>query len=306
MPNVSLVDVGKLSKPATVLVEKISNAIGIVYEPRRIKQKAIAEAEASKTKALMDLEIEDIQKRALNRLVTEEIKKQENIENITEKSFSSLEENATPENIEDDWLSNFFDKCKLISDDEMQALWAEILAGESNTPGTFSKRTIEFISTLDKSDALLFDNFLKYCWFILDYQPLIIDYRDDIYNKNNINLNTLMHLNQIGLISFTPSGEFETTFTVNTINIGYYGRILNLNFKNSSQNKINIGCVDLTKIGKDLARVNHPNIYKKTDDKAEYIDDFFHFIVKKLFHADVILSEPLSNKVYNKTLERNI
>ncbi len=300
MPDMSLIDVGKLSKPATVLVEKISNAIGILYEPRRIKQKAIAEAEASKTKALMNLEIQSMKERALNRLVIEEIKKQENIESITEKSFSSLAENATPENIEDDWLSNFFDKCKLISDDEMRTLWAKILAGESNTPGTFSKRTIDFISTLDKSDALLFDNFLKYCWFILDYQPLIIDYQNDIYNKNNINLNTLMHLNQIGLIGFTPTGRFETTFTLNTIDIGYYGRILNLNFKNSSQNKINIGCVDLTKIGKDLARVNHPNIYKKTDDKAEYIDDFFHFIVQTLFKADIILSEPLSNKVYNK------
>jgi len=118
----------------------------------------------------MDLEIEDIQKRALYRLAIEEIKKQENIESITEKSFSSLE---------DDWLSNFFDKCKLISDNEMQTLLAQILAGESNTPGTFSKRTIEFISILDKSDALLFDNFLKYCWFIGGYQPLIIDYNDN-------------------------------------------------------------------------------------------------------------------------------
>lgn len=156
MPNVSLVDIGKLSKPATVLVEKISNAIGIVYEPRRIKQKAIAEAEASKTKALMDLEIEEIQKRTLNRLVAEEIKKQENIESITEKSFDSLKENASPENIEDDWISNFFDKCKLISDEEMQKLWAQILAGESNNPGTFSKRTLKFLETLDKSEAVAF------------------------------------------------------------------------------------------------------------------------------------------------------
>ncbi|RLA59698.1 MAG: hypothetical protein DRQ78_10325 [Epsilonproteobacteria bacterium] len=302
MPNVSLVDIGKLSKPATVLVEKISSAIGIVYEPRRIKQKAIAEAEASKTKALMDLEIEDIQKRALNRLVTEEIRKQENIENITEKSFSSLEENATPENIENDWLSNFFDKCKLISDNEMQDLWAKILAGESNIPGTFSKRTIEFISTLDKSDALLFDNFLKYCWYIGGYQPLIIDYNDNtIYENNNITFSNLMHLDEIGLISFNPTSGFIKIFNSDEFSIGYYGRILNLNFKNIPKKELKTGSVVLTKIGLDLAQVNHPNIYKRTNDKNEYSDDFYHYIVEKFFKATVILSEPLSNKVYNKT-----
>ena len=36
MPNVSLVDVGKLSKPATALIEKISNAIGIVLSQENI------------------------------------------------------------------------------------------------------------------------------------------------------------------------------------------------------------------------------------------------------------------------------
>ena len=40
----SLVDVGKLAEPATRLVEKISDAIGVLYRPRQIKQDAKAEA----------------------------------------------------------------------------------------------------------------------------------------------------------------------------------------------------------------------------------------------------------------------
>lgn len=301
MPSTSLINIGELSKPATVLVEKISNAVGILYEPRRIKQKAIAEAEASKTKALMDLEIEDIQKRALNRLVSEEIRKQENIESITEKSFASLEENATPEKIEDDWLSNFFDKCKLISDDEMQNLWAQILAGESNTPGKFSKRTIEFMSTLDKSDAILFDNFLKYCWYIGNYQPLIIDYVDnEVYIKNNIHFGTLMHLNEIGLISFEPLSGFKKVFSIDTFSIGYYGRILNLDFTKMLAKELKNGHVNLTKIGSDLAQVSHPNIFQKTDGQNEYIEEFYHYIVEKLFKTNILLSEPLSNKLYSR------
>lgn len=48
----SLIDLGDLSKPATVLVEKVCNAVGILYEPRRIRQRAKAEADAARTTAL--------------------------------------------------------------------------------------------------------------------------------------------------------------------------------------------------------------------------------------------------------------
>jgi hypothetical protein len=46
-----------------------------------------------------------------------------------------LTEAATPEKLEDDWITNFFDKCRLISDEEMQTLWSKVLAGEANAPG---------------------------------------------------------------------------------------------------------------------------------------------------------------------------
>jgi len=43
----SLINLGDLSKPATVLIEKISAAVGALYEPRHIKRVAQAEAEES-------------------------------------------------------------------------------------------------------------------------------------------------------------------------------------------------------------------------------------------------------------------
>jgi len=297
MGDTSLINVGKLAKPATVLIEKISGAIGIYYEPTRIKKKAIANAEASKTKVLMDLEIEDIQKRALSRLVTEEIKKQENIENITEKSFDSLNENAKPENIEDDWIGNFFDKCKLISDIEMQNLWAKILAGEANNPGAYSKRTIEFISTMDKTDAMMFDDFSKTCWFYSGFQPIITNYdENEVYKKLSINFNSLTHLNDIGLINFEPLSGFKKIMQVDTISIGYYGRVLNLDFTNKSPKEIQIGQVLLTKIGSDLLKASHPNILYKFSSSHEYIDKYYHEILNYFNKQGVILSEPLENK----------
>ena len=297
----SLVDLSKLTKPATVLIEKISDATGVLYEPTRIRRKAKAEADASKTKALMDLEIEEIQKRALNRLVTEEIKKQENIENITEKSFSSLNDDAKPENIEDDWLSNFFDKCKLISDNEMQNLWSQILSAEANKPGTFSKRTVEFMSTLDKSDAELFNKFCKFCWYFIDYQSIIINYENDIFKNNGINYSQLQHLTDLGLINFETFGGFEKQVkkvNINNLNIGYYGRILNLNFQNIES--VKVGNVSLTKIGVDLLKISHPSVNKTFIQCEEYDDEYYHYIVNEFYKQKIILSGPLENRIYNK------
>jgi hypothetical protein len=47
-----LVSLEGLTKPATVLIEKISDAIGTLYRPRQIVREARAEAEAEKIKAL--------------------------------------------------------------------------------------------------------------------------------------------------------------------------------------------------------------------------------------------------------------
>ena len=62
---------------------------------------------------------------------------------------------SKPENVEDDWLTHFFDKSCLISDKGMQNIWANILAGESNQPGSFSKRTADLAHSYGWWEALL-------------------------------------------------------------------------------------------------------------------------------------------------------
>ena len=37
MPDYSLIGTGGLTKPATVLIEKISNAVGTLWEPNQIR-----------------------------------------------------------------------------------------------------------------------------------------------------------------------------------------------------------------------------------------------------------------------------
>ena len=85
--SMSVVNLGKLSKPADTLIKKVSDAIGGVFEPWQIKRVAKAEAEASLIKSKSEIEITDLKRRAMHRFVEEEANRQENMEQITKKAL---------------------------------------------------------------------------------------------------------------------------------------------------------------------------------------------------------------------------
>ena len=45
-------------------------------------------------------------------------------------------------NVDSGWLLNVLDKCKVVSDPEVQDLWSSILAAESDRQGSFSHLTV--------------------------------------------------------------------------------------------------------------------------------------------------------------------
>jgi len=267
----SLIKINDLSKPATVLIEKISDAVGGYFKPFQIRRVAKAEAEAEIIKEQAQIEITDLHRRALIRFVTEEAKKQNNIESITEKAIPQLNDSSNPQGMEDDWITNFFDKCRIVSDEEMQVLWAKVLAGEANSPGSYSKRTVNSLGSLDKGDAQLFT---KLCSFVCSIDiptPLIFDENASIYNDQQINFSTLTHLDDIGLISFnTVSGIKRVGFQKETY-ISYYDTTLKAEFTNPDNNELGVGKVIFTNIGEELARIC----------SSESIDGFLNYAIDK-------------------------
>ena len=185
--SISLVNIGTLSKPADTLIRKISDAVGGIFAPYQITRVAKAEAKADLIKAESEIQITELHRRAIHRFVEEEAKRQGNIENITSKALPQLDDISDPSQVEDDWITNFFDKCRIVSDNEMQNLWSRVLSGEANVPGTYSKRTVNFLSDLDKVDAKLFSELCGFGWKIGNVVPLVFDVQDDIYNKKGIN-----------------------------------------------------------------------------------------------------------------------
>lgn len=250
-----LINLGDLSKPATVLVEKVCNAVGVVYEPTRIRRKAHAEADASKIAALAQIDLKDIERRALERLVHQEGRKQENIESITAQAANLLPPEANVEALDEDWVAHFFKQCDSVSDKEMQSLWSRLLVGEATTPGTFSKRTVNFVSTIDKKDAALFTNFCQFAWMLGDLCPLIYELQSEIYTAHGINFTSLKHLDSIGLISFESVSGYQREGFGKYIHAFYYGRPTLLEFPADKGNNLEIGHVLLTATGRELAPI---------------------------------------------------
>ena len=206
-------------------------------------------------KAQSETEITDLHRRAVRRWIEEEAQRQKNMEDITAKALPQLDEEAAPDSVENDWIVNFFDKSRIVSDNEMQDLWSRVLAGEANTPGTYSKRTVNFLSDLDKADAELFAKLCGFGWTIGDVVPLVFDVQAEIYNKYGINFNTLSHLESIGLVQFNNLSGFLRLGFPKTLSVFYYGKWLTLEMPKDSGNELGIGKVLLTKIGQELAPI---------------------------------------------------
>lgn len=250
-----IISLGELSKPATVLIEKISEAVGGLFKPYQVIRVAKAEAEAERIRAEGQIQISDLHRRAFYRWLDEEAKKQRNIEDITRQALPELKEESQPDKIENDWIANFFDKCRLISDSEMQQLWSRVLAGEANAPGTYSKRTVNFLSSLDKSDAALFTELCSFGWSIGGLVPLVFDARHEVYMGHGINFDSLSHLESIGLIQFGSYGGFMKLEIPKRIRTMYYGQHVDLEFPSEHGNPVEIGKVMLTKVGHELAPI---------------------------------------------------
>lgn len=260
---------GNLTKPATVLIEKISDAVGGIFRPYQIVRIAKAEAEANRIQAESAIQLTDLHRRAMHRFLEEEAKKQTNIESITSAALPLLEAEAKPEDVSEDWITNFFDKSRIVSDKDMQGLWSRVLAGEANTPGAFAKRTVNLLADLDKEDAVLFTKLCGFGWLMGDdVWPLIFNVQESIYHDHGINFLKLIHLESLGLIQFNNLSGFRRLNVPKATMVHYYGQPVTLTFENETGNQLDLGNVVLTRAGQQLAPVSDPTP----------VDGFFEYV----------------------------
>jgi len=80
-------DLAGLAAPASKIVEVFAKATGVLYEPTRIRREAEAQADALVVKTNAEIQADDL-RRAVERFITQEIKKQENLEAVRDRTIA--------------------------------------------------------------------------------------------------------------------------------------------------------------------------------------------------------------------------
>lgn len=88
------------------------------------------------------------------RLDHQEHKRQRNMRAIVSAAVEEAGSDRPPdEDVDDDWTARFFDHAKDVSNEEVQKLWAQVLAGEVRNPGRFPVRTLDVLRNLSPAEA---------------------------------------------------------------------------------------------------------------------------------------------------------
>ena len=98
------------------------------------------------------------------RVQFQEEKRQANIGSVFARAAQELGDREVQDHeVDHDWTARFFNDLQDVSSEEMQQLWAKILAGEVERPGNTSIKTLGILKNLDKPTANLFRQFCSIC-----------------------------------------------------------------------------------------------------------------------------------------------
>ena len=260
--------------PANKLIDAVTGAIGKAYEPRHVRKMAQAKAyeinaigEALRDNADIEIQydkqaitantsdFEEFVKRTQSRLAFQELQKQQNIENVTDKAYDLLAEETecSEEPVDKDWMIRFFNSVEDISDEDMQQLWAQLLAGEIKRPKSFSLRTLEALKNLSKYEAETFQALNKFVIVGINncYIPGDIDIRDEF----GIEFADLLNSSECGLISIIDTIEAFYEIAPNSERAVFGNENIDVIVKNNQSKKIltKASAFPLTTIGGEIS-----------------------------------------------------
>ena len=152
----------------------------------------------------------DIGETIRQRLEFQEEKRQSNIISVLNEAAEQLGDKEVQDHEPDhDWNARFFNEVQDVSSDDMRTLWAKILAGEVEKPGSTSARTLTILKNLDRESARLFNTLCSICVSIRLGAEAVLDSRvptmggqpgQNCLQKYGLSFDNLNILNEYGLI----------------------------------------------------------------------------------------------------------
>lgn len=226
------------------------------------------EADARLYSAKKDIEIEQL--------------KDQNYDFTMRKMPGMLHKDAEiHENIDLTWFLNFHDIVEKISDDDMQNIFAAILAGELESPGRCSIRTMHVIADLSRDEAMLFK---KASGCIITMDDISIIPKQELQDeKNPLSYRDHLILEDCGLIQTSGISSCYRKFNGRNVQMSYQDYLLGEIGPNDNKNDIIIKIEPiskLTKAGEELYRIL---LYY---GMAESNNEFFIWYLKRLVEKD--------------------
>lgn len=246
-------------RAAEKLADTVRHVVDIAVGPERIRARAQAQADSAVILAEGRGRVQEVEARAVERLRKREARRQQNIESITVQALKALPppEQISEKPVSEDWTSRFFEECQDISDEQMQQIWARIMAGEVTQPGSFAPRTLSVVHDLTKDDANLFAKLCQLVWFIpgAAFVPIIHNHDAPLLTNNGINFARLTHLTSIGLIEFNTLTGYVIGKPLKEIKISYCDKNYQMKHVGDAEAKFSLGHTIFTAVGQELLKV---------------------------------------------------
>jgi len=235
-----------------------------------------------------------IEDRTAKRARLSQLRKQQNIENIMQKTLGYCANFELGQRTDHDWLSRYITLSEEVSNPTMQDLWAKILAGELTKPGSFSFKALQVFRDMSIYDAKLL---AKACSLAIKepnkkgirlisgvyQQPGLINFfskqRQQYCNLSNFGLNypDLLALAENHLI-YLQESESSLLNKGEIIQFTYNGLALKLTTQKSN---VCLQFYKFTPLGAELAHL--------ISDKSN--EEFFEYLKYKLSYYFLIDSD---------------
>lgn len=186
-----------------------------------------------------------------------------------EEILSESEAEATSKKVEQDWIFSWRENVEKVSAEEMQDLWARVLAEEVKSPGSFSMRTMDFLKCLTKWEAETIERIAP-----LTTQRFITGTSAQYKESHNIIFGEFLRLQNLGLLSGVDGSGLTYTL-VSTENdrfkrhILFGNKVLTISDSDPKKEFV-IEVMSITDLGMEVFKLSKaPKCTKAVNDLAQ-------------------------------------
>lgn len=170
--------------------------------------------------------------------------------------FPGMDEEALSR-LRPDWLSGFIDTTSGVFDEQMQDLWARILAGELEHPGSYSKRTLSILRDLTQEEARTFER-MAACVVFSDDDAYLYD-DAELNEQFGISVFDILNTENAKLLN-AQALSLETSVREKNYPVLHNGKEIMLATPIGKSGKLSYSVMQLTHAGRELLQVARSTI----------------------------------------------